>query len=163
MAADVFSRQGQDFGGSFAADAAKVVFSATDLNDGGVGLLTQSLSFNYTQSITRMYEIGSQKTFYVAGRAQGQATLARVLGPRPVQLAFYQKYGNVCNAASNNIDFVADTGCQAGGADSFTGGVYAFTLRGAVITSIQVSVQANDMIINESLTLMYIALILSGS
>ena len=58
MAADVFSRQGQDFGGSFAADAAKVVFSATDLNDGGVGLLTQSLSFNYTQSITRMYEIG---------------------------------------------------------------------------------------------------------
>jgi hypothetical protein len=161
MAADVFSRQGQDFGGSFAADAAKVVFSATDLNDGGVGLLTQSLSFNYTQSITRMYEIGSQKTFYVAGRAQGQATLARVLGPRPVQLAFYQKYGNVCNAASNNIDFVADTGCDPSGG-GFTGGVYAFTLRGAVITSIQVSVQANDMIINESLTLMYIALILSG-
>ena len=153
MAADVFSRQGQDFGGSFAADAAKVVFSATDLNDGGVGLLTQSLSFNYTQSITRMYELGSQKTFYVAGRAQGQATLARVLGPRPVQLAFYQKYGNVCNAASNNIDFVADTGCQTGGADSFTGGVYAFTLRGAVITSIQVSVQANDMIINGKLYL----------
>ena len=162
MPADVFSRGRQDFGGSFSADAAKVVFSATDLNDGGVGLLTQNLSFNYTQSITRLYEIGSQKTFYVAGRAQGQATMARILGPRPVQLAFYQKYGNGCNAASNNIDCVADTGCAANGADSFTGGVYAFSMRGAVITSIQVTVQAQDMIINESLTMMYIALNLAG-
>ena len=88
--------------------------------------------------------------------------MARFLGPRPVQLAFYQKYGNVCNAASNNIDIVADTGCAANGADSFTGGVYAFSMRGAVITSIQVTVQAQDMIINESLTMMYFALNLAG-
>lgn len=160
MTTDIFSRGGQDFGGSFAADAAKVVFSQADVNDGGVGLLTQNLAINYTQQITRLYEIGTQKTFYVVGRAQGQVSMGRVLGPRPVQLGFYQKFGNACNAAENNIDFLADTGCtQTGGqVVNFTEGVYAFGIRNAVITSIGITIAAQDMIINEQLAMLFVAL-----
>jgi hypothetical protein len=157
MPTDVFSRGGHDFKGSFAADSAKVVFAGGgDLQAGGVGLLTQNLSVNYTQQITRLYEIGSQNTYYVGGRTQGQATLGRVFGPRALQLGFYQKFGDVCKAADNTINFSLEAGCASGAqADYAKAG---FTIHNAVITSMGFTVQAQDMIINEQVQLMFVAL-----
>lgn len=161
MPADIFSRGGNDFGGSIAADSARLVFSASGLADGGVGLLTQNVSINYSQQINRIYELGTQKTYFVVGRAQGQVSLGRVLGPRAVQLGFYQKFGDACNAAENNIDFLADTGCtQTGGqVVNFTNGVYSFGVRNAVIMSIAISVATQDMVINEQLQMMFVSLV----
>lgn len=162
MAEDIFSRAGQEFGGAFAADAASITFAQGDIaGGGGVGLITQNLNFSYNQAITRIFEVGSNLTFLVAGRASGQAGVARILGPRRVQTQFYRKYGNVCNAATNHIDFSAESACQAGagvGRGNFTSGVYAFTLRSVVIVGINVGTSAGDMIINEQLQMMYIAL-----
>lgn len=153
--ADIFSRAGQDFMGSFASDAARVAFAGGG-TDGvvGVGLLTQSLSCNYTQAITRLYEIGTNFTYLVAGRTQGQISLGRVLGPRPVQAAFYAKYGNVCNAATNNLNFEATAGCNGVGAT----GTFTFGIKNAVINSIGFSVAAQDMVINEQLAMMFVSL-----
>ena len=157
MPTDVFSRGGHDFKGSFSADSAKVVFAGGgDLQAGGVGLLTQNLSVNYTQQITRLYEIGSQNTYYVGGRTQGQATLGRVFGPRALQLGFYQKFGDVCKAADNTIDFSLEAGCASGSQADFEKA--GFTIHNAVITSMGFTVQAQDMIINEQVQLMFVAL-----
>ncbi len=93
MSLDIFSRRALEFGGAFAADSARLEFSldCTYDDDGEegtpevpiitTGLLTQQVSISYSQPITRLYEVGSQKTFYVAGRPQGQANIARILGP----------------------------------------------------------------------------------
>jgi len=161
---DIYSRTAADFAGSFSADAASIAFSslgAGALVGGGVGLVTQNLSFNYSQQITTLYEIGSNKKFLIAGRTQGQAAIGRLLGPRPVQLEFYRKFGNVCNAASNTIDFRAQTGCQSG--VSLSGGAYAFSLRGCAIQNISVSVAATDMIVNEQLSMMFCSLDLAAA
>jgi len=174
MAADIYSRAGNDFGGAFAADAAKVVFgsdflgagtaTASGTRAGGVGLLTQNLQIQYSQAVTRLYEIGSNATFLVAGRTQGQASMGRVLGPRAVNIAFYTKYGNVCNAGQNNINFEADAGCPEnaglyyGGGGATASGSYTFIIRYVVITNIGIAVAAQDMIINEQLQLMFISL-----
>jgi len=158
MAGDVFSRAGNEFGGAVAADAAKVVFAAPDLDGAGVGMLVQQLSLNYQQQITRVYEIGSDKTFYIAGRTQGQVSMARIMGPRPIQLGFYTKFGNVCNAAQNNIDFVAGAGCASESGGSFQNSSYAFTIKHAVIVNLGITINAQDMVINEAVALMFTAL-----
>jgi hypothetical protein len=154
MATDIFGRLPLEFGGAFSADAAVCTFGG--IAGGGVGLLTQQLNFQYQQQITRLYEVGSRKTFYVAGRSQGMASAARVLGPRPVSLAFYAAYGNVCNAALNTIVFQIATGC-AQPADSGAGIVLA--LIGVVIVSVGFSVAAENMIVNEQLSMMFVALL----
>lgn len=123
-----------------------------------MGLLTQQLNFQYQQQITRLYEVGSRNTFYVGGRSQGSATLARVLGPRIVNLAFYSTYGNICNAATNTLAFQLAVGCNN---PADLGAGMAFTLIGCVITSISLSVGAENMIINENLQLMFVALLTS--
>ena len=143
-----------EFGGAFAADSAICTFGG--IAGGGVGLLTQQLSFQYNQQITRIYEVGSRKTFYVAGRSQGSSQVARVLGPRPVAVAFYAAYGNVCNAALNTLIFQVVTGCNVPGD---TGAGLAFAMIGSVIVSIGISVAAENMIVNEQLALMFIALL----
>lgn len=184
--ADVFAREGNDFQGSFASDGAKVVFSnpapstatsgsgagtgAQNSDFLGVGMLTQQLSVQYSQAITRLYEIGTNFTFLVAGRTQGQITLARVLGPRPVQLAFYTKYGNVCNADTNNINFETETGCRQGqNANALTGDIqgglgtgHKFGIHNAVITNLGVTINAQDMMINEQITMMFVQMTSGG-
>jgi len=164
--ADIFARAGQQFNGAFAADAAKIVFAgqASSGLDAGVGLLTQSVNVSYNQQISRLYEIGTNFTYLVAGRTQGQVATQRVLGPRPVITSFYTKYGNVCNAATNNLNFETETGCPQGDNPSVNLGAQgglaklAFKVKSAVITQLGISVNANDMIINESLQMMFVSL-----
>lgn len=150
-ALDIFGRLPMEFGGGFAADAAVASFGG--LAGGGVGLLTQQLQFRYTQRVTRLYEIGSRFTFYVVGRSSGDAAVQRVLGPRPVLLAFYQLFGNPCTAGT--ILFQVGVGCFLGNIQ----GSLSFLLTGVLITSITVNVRAEDMIVGESLEMIYTALI----
>lgn len=159
---DLFGRFADAYGGAFSADAARVTFSSDPGllgTSGGVGMLTQQLSFNYQQQITRIYELGSNLSFYVAGRTQGNLSIGRVIGPRPVAVAFYQKYGNVCNAATNHLDIEMSTGCRQIGDFAQQ---YRFSLKFCVISSIGVSVASQDMLINEQLQVMFASLGLGG-
>lgn len=153
---DIFDRPGQQFGGSFASDAAKIVFAGAGeiLGGGGVGLLTQNLQVGYTQQVTQLYEIGTNYVFLVCGRARGQVSIGRVLGPRPVQTAFYRKYGNVCNAATNNIAIQAEMGCQGQGGS----GQVSFHIKNLVLTSVAITVAAENMILNEQLGAQFVSL-----
>jgi hypothetical protein len=153
---DVFGRLPLEFGGAFAADAAIATFGG--VAGGGVGLLTQQIQLGYQQSITRLYEVGTRATFYVAGRSQGNANVSRVLGPRPVSAAFYAAYGNICNAAANTLIFQVISGCNVAGD---TGAGLTFAAIGVVIVSLGMTVTAENMIINEALALMYVALLAS--
>jgi hypothetical protein len=167
--ADIFSRASNQLGGSFAADSALIVFSGGSLAgggativgpSGGVGLLTQQLQVSYQQQISRLYEVGTNFTYLVAGRTMGNMSMGRILGPRPVQQQFYLNYGNVCNAALNNLTLQMETGCPTGPATGSQGGLgmFHFDVKSLVLTSFGVSVAAQDMIINEQVTAMFCSL-----
>jgi hypothetical protein len=165
-AQEVFGRTPLQFGGAFSADAATVTFGAigdsgdTTL-DAGIGLLTQQLGINYQQPVTRIYELGTRFVYYIAGRCQGNANIARILGPRPIMGAFYAQYGNVCNAAENSIIFYAETGCVTQGdlGDFGVGPSMLLQMTGVVLTTIAETVRAEDMVLNEQLQLMFISLL----
>lgn len=148
---DIFGRLPMQFGGAFSADAAIASFSG--LAGGGVGLLCQQIQFTYQQRVTRLFEIGSRFTFYVVGRSAGEASVQRVLGPRPVSLAFYQAYGNPC--IMGTLLFQVGVGCAPG----VIQGALVFVLTGVLLTSISISVRAEDMIVAEALQLMFVALL----
>ena len=107
---DMFGRVPMLYGGAFTADAALVTFGGPGIVGGGVGLLTQEISFTYRQNVTRVYEVGSRYTFFVAGRAQGEGNMRRMLGPRPINLAFYAVFGNPCNAFNSLVQLEYERG-----------------------------------------------------
>lgn len=156
MARDIFNRRTDVFGGSFAADEADLSFPAVGERAGAdVGLLVQRLAVTYQQQVTRLYEVGRPAVYYVGGRTAGDATVDRVVGPRVVQDAFYLKYGDVCQARKNALEFSIRTGCGTGVDDTVFEGFVSYSAYFCVITSIGLGVQATDMLINESLRIMF--------
>lgn len=154
--AELFGRSPMLYGGAFSADAALVTFGvAQGVVGGGVGLLTQDIRFTYRQRVTRVYEVGSRYTFYVAGRSEGEGDMRRILGPRPVSLAFYVSYGNPCNAF-NSLIFTINQGCAPSDINFISTGA-TFSLLNILLTSFGLSIQAEQMMINEQLQYMFIS------
>lgn len=151
---DVFSPQsGQFFNGSFRADTATVTIGGLD----GCGLLLQQLNFVYRQQITRLYELGSNGIYYVAGRAQGQLSVSEIVGPTAIALGFIRQFGDVCQAQNNNLDIGATAGCDKQAT------AFRYKIQGCVITSISAGIQARDVIINQQLQMEFAALDLVDS
>jgi hypothetical protein len=76
------------------------------------------------------------------------------MGPSPLASTFYTTYGNVCNAASNSLTFSAAANCNPGSG----GTVVSIGLQCCVIQSYGGSVQAENMIVNEQLAMLFLYL-----
>ncbi len=132
--------------GSFRADYLKLNFGGSDVS----GFLVQNVQFQYAQQVSMLYEIGSANVYYVGGRAQGSATLARVLGPQAATGDFINRFNDLCNP--QDIGFSASSGCAN------TGGSVSYTLIDAVLTAVSVSVTSQEVVINEQLQFIFIDL-----
>jgi len=144
MARDIFNRE-VDLGQPLAADATRLLFSGVSNED----LLVQNVQITYAQNINRLWEVGSAKTIFIAGRTRGSITIARVVGGRGVSTEFIRKYGDVCNMAGNILAFTFEAGCTDGAQ------VGSITASGVAIESIAYTVAASDMIVNEQLTALF--------
>lgn len=168
MAQDIFGRRQLEYGGTFAADAASINFSFTGAAGNGagnqvswLGLLVQQLSVSYQQMLTRAYEIGSQKVYFIVGRPRGNFQMQRLIGPSPLVAAFYYKFGNACCAASNVLNIDAQPNCNPD--ISSTNARVRYQFDGVVLTALQISVQAEGMVISEALSGEYVSASLPNS
>jgi hypothetical protein len=174
----VYERQKSVFGGSFSSDlSAMSVAGSSQLKLG----IVQNVQLSYAQQIARIYDVSNGGTaggvnggdvpiFYVGGRTQGQATIARVIGPQSGALCtFYNQMGNVCNP--QDLTFTFRGGCSPGGTATAgeatqvavlangtgteTATAAGYTIIAAVMTNLGVTVGSQDMIVNENITLMF--------
>ena len=150
MAGDVYAKQKTYHGGSFSSDSAALTVAGVQLG------IVQNAQIQFAQAIARVYDVGNAgksgevPVWYVGGRAQGQATLARILGPQSSGLFdFYNRMGNVCEPQSMSFTFKA--GCSGSGG----GGSTTYRITSAVMVNVGISVGAQDMIVNENVSLMF--------
>ena len=153
---DIFNRSTSNLGGVFTSDRAKLVFGGNILST-----LVQQIQLNYSQAITRLYEVNSDNIYYVGGRTQGQANFGRVIGPSGTSRDVYNRYGDVCNARGNTIDLtLAETDCSSlvpGGAGTVNNpsAPTTYSLSFCVLSAIGISLTAQDMIINENMAITF--------
>ncbi len=148
--ADVFKRS-VAFGDAISADGVKVTFQ-----DFQVGMLVQNIQLQYSQQISRIFEISSNKQYYVIGRPSGNLSMARIVGPNTVTKTFMEQFGDACNATKNTIHLQAAAGCVPDATNAKKG--ISYTAGNCVINNMGISLQANDMLINESFGLMFVGL-----
>ena len=183
----IYERQKTSFGGSFSSDQAALTIGGESTTPLGI---VQNVQLSFAQQIARIYDVsngglsnqaagaggGTVPVFYVGGRTQGQATIARVVGPQSGALCkFYQLMGSVCDpqdltftfeggcpptATPSNIPGVTPTDAvelpasQAFGFGPRKNGV-KYIVQAAVMTNLGISVGAQDMIVNENISLMF--------
>ena len=161
MAQPVFAKADSKLQGVFTANDAALIMSPAKL-----GALVQGVQFSFTQAVQRLYEINWQRqnfanVYYGGGRSQGQCGLNRIVGPNAAITTLYSKYGDVCQASTNPLTLDLSAGNCMSGAVSTTS--LSYTLKFCVLTQVGLSVQAQDMIINESAQIMFSGLDYAGN
>lgn len=149
MANHVFGRQSPTVKGVFAADLAVVT-----LSDGLSPTLMQNLGLQYAQQVSRFFEIGGPGVYLIGGRTSGSMSTGHIVGPGATILAWYTKYGNVCNAGTNHLQFSAKG--QFCNSNQALGLV--FDVNYVVLTQLGIAVQAQEVVISESSQSMFSAL-----
>lgn len=162
---DIFGRIDQVFGGGLSADSMFMFWPALLAQGGGVGLLVQNVSLQYAQPVRRIFELGpgttvngahAQYTYYVVGRPEGTFQMARIFGFAAISKAFYEAYGSPCNETPG-ITLSSSAGCN--GQDN--GAFAVWTLEGCIINGIAMNASAQEMLIQESVSMMFVNLSLT--
>ena len=147
--AEIFGKTPVNVAGAFSIDKATMTFSGFA---SGTGLLVQGIQIRYSQPITMLYDLAkATDVYYVAGRSQGQMTINKMVGSAGIIKTFYTKYGNVCNAKSNNISLsFTGSGCTGGG-----GGNGNLNINQPVITEMGITMSIEQATVAESVQLMF--------
>ena len=157
---DLFNRDSSRLNGVFTSDRVKLILPEQ------LGVLVQQVQTSYAQAITRLYEVGSNEQaadgknasniYYVGGRTQGSLNLSRVVGPQQTIKAMYDRFGDVCAPESLAI-VLQETNCHEGSRESDAKPI-RYIYSNAVIQQVGMSVSAQDMVINESLQMIFSSL-----
>lgn len=151
--ADVFKNTELQYGGGFRGNFG-LLSSA-----GGIltGALMQSIQLSYQQRVNQLYEVGTAGTignvYYMQGRAAGQLNAARILGPGVAMQTFYDKFSDVCEARSN----VTTVNLEAGVCTNnlLPTDKAAYKAKFCILVQVALGAQAQDLLINESVNLMF--------
>ena len=114
-----------------------------------IGELIQSWSVTYNNNITEVFELGSNKIYWVQGRPTGSGQIGRIIGLGDIKL-FPEEAFDVClGGATMNIS--AKPGqCEAGNFAKFSKA--NLKMGGCVVTSIGFNANVSDTRINESIS-----------
>jgi hypothetical protein len=153
--ANIFETNDQTIGGAFTAENCTL--------DLGVDkAIVQRVQFSIERPINFIYEIGQSgamksNVYYVGGRRRGQATFERVVGGSGTFKTFITNYGPLCGAKGADIVLKAKGGCNIGGQGN-TSATIVYTLKTPRITALSGSVSAQDIVITESVTMVFLDL-----
>lgn len=185
---DIFGRQDQVLNGGLSSDAMFVTWPSLIAVAGtSVGLLIQQIGLEYRQPVRRIFEIGpgvipsniadattnqdatlygcdgpspraecafrAQPTYYIIGRPEGRLQMGRIVGPNALSVCFYQLYGNPC--CPNVMTISGKAGCTVGDPSAR---LMTWTLNGVLLDSVGMNITAQEMIIQEQLSAMFVGL-----
>ena len=118
------------------------------------GLIVQNLDVGAQRPVTVLYDLTSNKVYYVAGRCQTQIGLQRVCGPKGIIGAFYATLGNVCNAGRNNMSFSFPPGCKGNeqtGVDKMASNDFnVLTAKNCILMNVQFTCNVQNYVISEN-------------
>jgi len=153
----VFKSSSQVAAGTFSAQKGGMT---TD-NGEALGLVT-NCNIQFSQQVNRIFDMntknavnGQSPMYYIGGRAQGQLTIGRVLGPQGSPCTFYKDFGDVC-AIQKSMGLTFFGGKPGAGGDATCGtDPIEFTIKQPLLTNIGITQNSNDNVVNENVTLMF--------
>ena len=151
MATDIFSQE-ITHGGSYNVQGAFMTFSGLS-GDETAGLAVQSAQYTYTQAVNKFYDLTSNLVYIVGGRTEGSVSISRIVGPARVFQSFYTQYGNVWNAANNNLEFQLITSCNSSAPTTSK-----IKMNHCFIRSMAGQINVQQPMINENVSLMFLSL-----
>jgi hypothetical protein len=143
----IFSGNIQEVNGVIRAEDVSLKINGDD----AIGAIVQQAEWSLERTVNMLYEIGSQNVYYVGDRRKGTARFSRVVGGSATFKTIVDVYGKLCDAASNTMELSAGASSCGGAGSSIK-----YTLLGVTLNSLGASVTANDIIVTESMSFMFV-------
>jgi hypothetical protein len=122
-----------DYQGAFRSTAGTALrFAGKDVT------LVQNLQVSHAQPVQPLFEVGSQKRFYVVGKAGGTFSIGQILG-----------FGNETLSDRQLNLVIPNSFCKLGGSN---GGTLSLSLKGVLLQQVGFSVASQDNLINSNLS-----------
>ena len=129
-----------------------------------LGVVT-NVSINFNQQVNRMFDLNrtgmgvadKAPMYYIGGRAEGQATFGRLIGPGPSGCSFYSSYGNICDIGDSLVLTFQGSGNKGCGGQSAV-----YTLTSPILVGVGITQNAQDTMINENAQFMFADMQCSG-
>lgn len=157
MGNSVFNLNGgadQYHGGSFRAEDVKLTWTdggGGQLGAGVDGALVQEAQWRCARQVSILYEIGSPAVYYVGNRRSGNANFRRVVGGVKTFAAMAKKFGDICKPENLVID-----ARQEPCGKNVTGGGVKYTCVDATLNDLGGMVQAESVVIHETMSFVFI-------
>ena len=119
----------------------------------GAVSLVQQAEWQLERTVNMLYEIGTQNVYYVGDRRKGQGKFTRVVGGASDFKKIVGDLGDICNAKENTLTLSAGAADCGPGGES---GKVTYKLLGVTLVSIGASVTANDIVVTESMGIMFV-------
>lgn len=114
--------------------------------NGGQGVsLIQNLQVSHQQPIQNLFEVGSNKRYYVLGKASGTFSISQILGFGQEVLNTVTTLADPCQGNRTLTITFPNSFCRAGGGG---GGSLTLTLKGVLLQSVGFTVASQDNLIN---------------
>jgi len=146
--ADIYGAKSA-IGGIFKGTAVKLTLGlAGGVQSGGLtGSMVQTISLSYSRNVTRVWELGSDDTYYVIGRAEGQAQLARIVAKKNEDLL--DVLGDACKAKNALLKLTSEAnGCEANPGISLT-------MSGPMLHQRGFSIDVNQFVMSSTAAIMF--------
>ena len=122
----------------------------TALNFNGDDMtLIQNLQVSHQQPVQNLFEVGSNKRYYVVGKASGTFSASQVLGFGSAALDTVTQLADPCEGDRTLMLAIPNAYCEVGGSQG--GGDLTLTLKGVLLQSVAFSVAAQDNLINSQI------------
>jgi hypothetical protein len=151
--------QGDMFGstgtvaGIFKGTGVKLILGTGDGSSNAlVGALVQTIALTYTRDVTRVWELGSDNTYYIVGHTAGQMQMDRIVAKAGEDIL--DMLSDVCTSASTSLTLSnTEVDCSPAGGASFS-----LQIGGPVVTQRGFSMAANQFVVNSNAALMFSSL-----
>jgi hypothetical protein len=140
--AAIFGENTADYQGTFRTVQGKGVSFNGASN--GVSLI-QNLQVSHQQPIQNLFEVGSNKRYYVLGKPSGTFSIAQILGFGKQVLTQVTTLSNPCVGDRTMVVTFPNSFCKKGGGG---GENLSLTLKGVLLQSVGFTVAAQDNLIN---------------
>lgn len=135
--------------GVFSSENSILTFA--DMDTAGRAYLVQDWRINYTQNVQELFEIGSNRIFWVKGRPQGEGAIGRIVGGVKGGERFFPKDAyDICDGgATATIKAVGGHCDTSSGIERMDKGAN-FTISGLVVTSFGFQMQSQNVMLQEN-------------
>ena len=152
MPEDIF-RAGGGVGGVFKGTLVALVIGG---QTAAKGSLVQSISIDYNRQVNRVWELGSENTYFVLGHTEGACQLNKIVGKSDTDIL--EMMADACEAIEQTINVSSAAGgigeqCNGDNLD------FDLTISGPILNRRSFSISADNFLITEAATVMFAALL----